>query len=396
MRAYHILLVASWYPDKDSPVKGCFFRDQAQALHNFGYRVGVLTPVYVSAFAWTRRLLCHRTFTTIEAEGDIHVCRQFLWRGTPFLASLFAKMVWMHPYLNAYGKYAKIHGRPDLLHAHAAVYGGIIATAIKEAENIPFVLTEHSSMYQRNMYRRGQLRLARRAFRNASTRLVVSPALGRTLSAIFGSDFGEWKWCPNLVSNVFTQSDVRTSPRDDGVFRILHIAALEENKAQNILLEAYAGAFGQDTRVELHIGGSGPLRRRLEKQAMRLGIAQATHFLGNLTREEVCGEMLDADVFVLPSHVETFGVVLIEALACGTPVIATRCGGPECIVRDNNGILVPRNNIGALADAMQSMYRNAGSFHRDDIMDDCNARFGKQVFCRRMSRIYRDAIRMHA
>jgi len=87
-------------------------------------------------------------------------------------------------------------------------------------------------------------------------------------------------------------------------------------------------------------------------------IQKKVNFLGLISNDHVHAEMKSADAFVLSSHYETFGVVLIEALACGKPIIATSCGGPECIVNKKNGLLITPRDIEKLVLAMKTIEKN--------------------------------------
>src|SRR5690606_9435676 len=105
-------------------------------------------------------------------------------------------------------------------------------------------------------------------------------------------------------------------------------------------------------------------------------------FLGKLSRGEVRMALSNCNAFVLPSRFETFGVVLVEALAMGVPVIATRCGGPEDIVTENTGVLVPVDDRQALAEALESVLLSPDKWDRDTIREDCRARFGAAAISR--------------
>ena len=100
--------------------------------------------------------------------------------------------------------------------------------------------------------------------------------------------------------------------------------------------------------------------------------------------------MAAANVFVLPSHHETFGVVVIEALALGKPVIATRCGGPESIIESGDGLLVPTNNIEALAQAMAEISSHMDQYDPVDIRERCRIRFGEEAIVSRLIEVYQD------
>lgn len=145
--------------------------------------------------------------------------------------------------------------------------------------------------------------------------------------------------------------------------------------------------------MRLKIGGDGPLRKQLESKAKDLEIERQVIFTGLLSREKVLREMKNCDVFVLSSTFETFGVVLIEALACGKPVVATKCGGPEDIVNSTNGYLVPKKNVRALGNAMEDICLNIDKFDPYQIRKDCLLRFGEDTFVARLKSIYANLLR---
>jgi len=101
---------------------------------------------------------------------------------------------------------------------------------------------------------------------------------------------------------------------------------------------------------------------------------------------------LDADCFVLPSRYETFGVVLIEALASGLPLIATKCGGPEDIVNCGNGVLVEIDNVELLAEAMRALKRNKHKYDANRLREEAILRFGEAAFVNNVLPIYEAAI----
>src|ERR1700741_791393 len=133
---------------------------------------------------------------------------------------------------------------------------------------------------------------------------------------------------------------------------------------------------------ELVIGGDGPDREKLEAQVQSLGVERYCRFLGGLNREQVRERMQQCDAFVLSSLHETFGVVVGEAMACGKPVISTRCGGPEFFVNDENGVLVDAANPQALADAMADFINNRHSFDPQTVRASVVNRFSPEAFVR--------------
>jgi len=102
--------------------------------------------------------------------------------------------------------------------------------------------------------------------------------------------------------------------------------------------------------------------------------------------------MLRADVFVFPSHFETFGVVIIEAMACGLPVIAMASGGPEEILTPRTGRLVAPDDRAALVTAMLDLSSAEQALDSAEIQDHARRNWGPEAFCRSLRAVYSSAI----
>ena len=103
-------------------------------------------------------------------------------------------------------------------------------------------------------------------------------------------------------------------------------------------------------------------------------------------------EFNKCDIFVLPSRHESFGIVYIEALAMGRPIIATKCGGPEMIVNDLNGLLINTDNIDSLSKAIIYMYHNYQKYSNEIIREDFMHRFSKESTVQKYKKIYKEVI----
>jgi glycosyltransferase involved in cell wall biosynthesis len=132
---------------------------------------------------------------------------------------------------------------------------------------------------------------------------------------------------------------------------VLTVGRLNPEKGHRYLLESTRLAFRHISNLRVLVVGEGPLRERLEAMACSLHLDAVVSFLD--WRDDVASLMAASDLFVLPSTRESFGLVILEALALGIPVIATRVGGvPEIIRTDETGILVEPRDAEALATAM--------------------------------------------
>lgn len=148
-----------------------------------------------------------------------------------------------------------------------------------------------------------------------------------------------------------------------GPKRILHIGAYEHKKAQDILLLAFQQLLdrGMDARLTM-IGNAGPKTDEIRRLSVPFG--GRVRMLTDVPHEQIPEYLADADVFVLPSRSEPFGIVLVEAGAAGVPVVATRVGGiPELITHGRSGLLVEPDDPRGLADAMASVLTDDAVAH---------------------------------
>ena len=146
---------------------------------------------------------------------------------------------------------------------------------------------------------------------------------------------------------------VARAPRQtDGVVKTL--GRFVHKKGFDVLLHAAAHAAAQGVPFRLEIGGDGPERNSLKALAKQLGIGDRVTFCGWI--DDVAAFLSDADVFVLPSRIEPFGIVVLEAMACGVPIVATRVSGPLEILDDHTALLVPSDDPVVLAEAVTAAF----------------------------------------
>lgn len=394
----HVLIIPSWYPNQENDVRGIFFKEQAIALGENGLRVGVIYPELIPPNELLTDSIEKKIGTTIGYEDNIFTIRATERHWLPKF-KYFKKKHWLNLGENLFQIYIEKQGMPDIIHAHSALLGGALASKLKTVFDIPFVITEHSTEFARSKLSNTDKLLAKEVFSASNLNIVVSPQLGELLKDKIEIDF-EYKWIPNLVSNIFERKDLDSeATRNYKIkkhcshkkFRFLNVALMDRKKQQAKLIQAFSQAF-KDEKVELRIIGDGPLLNYLEDLVRKFKLQDRVHFLGRQTREAVLEEMLTADAFVLPSRYETFGIVLIEALACGTPVIASRCGGPECIVREKDGLLVDRDSIQELSEAMKTIRDNINNYDPIGLREDCLARFGSKAVTQQIIKAYEEVL----
>lgn len=384
----HILILPSWYPKTSNDVGGVFFRDQALALRRYGHKVGVIAPTMRSLRTLSKAQLSER-LPRFESDDAIATYRRELFAALPRI-----------PYGNYYlfkraakellKRYISENGKPDLLHAHASVFGGAAGSELSEEFDIPLVLTEHSTGFARQIYAPWQLKLAERAMVYASSCIAVSPSLADLLTEQFPATVNRWQWIPNVVADRFKKPN--GTVRLERPIRFLNLALMTEKKGQFDLLQAFSSLVRNGLAAELWLAGDGPIRGELERQAKSSGIEDKVRFVGLVEPNQVPDLLARVDVMVVSSHYETFGVVAAEALMAGLPVVATRSGGPECIVGDGDGLLVQPKRPQELKEAMSNISERLSDYIPHEIAQRARERFSGNAIASRLTTEYESVL----
>jgi len=379
----HILILPTVYPNRTNPLIGIFHHEQAVALQKAGHRVGVLVPPGIGATLEVRSQIRNLADLrmTHELMDDLPVYR-IHWGWLPSsMPKLRAKLVTMTGKA-AFERYCSEQGRPDVIHAHNALFGGYLAVKLREQFHIPVVLTEHSSAFLRGFKIPNDF--VRYTLEGVNHLLAVSPALANALSGY--SPQRKAEVIGNGIDTHFFNPDSnwQASQRP---FIFAAVTRFDRNKAIDVLLKAFATAFPNGTEC-LQLVGDGSERAALQTLAHELHIQNRVEFLGNQTREQVRDLLQRCHVLVSSSYVETFGVTLIEAMACGKPVIATRSGGPELFVNAENGLLVSPGDADALAGALREMVDAYYQYDSAHIRRECTECFSNEAIVKRLEVIY--------
>jgi glycosyltransferase involved in cell wall biosynthesis len=195
---------------------------------------------------------------------------------------------------------------------------------------------------------------------------------------------------PYLEKKPFSNRD--NKQKDEFVF--LNVAELRPKKSHKLLIDSFKKLKLQcpDKNLKLWIGGGGELYNELKEYIKQLDLTDDIKLLGPLNRDSVYEVMMKCDCFVLPSEFETFGVVLIEVMLTGKPIVTTASGGPESFVNEKTGIVVERNNVEALSNAMLQIIEKTGNFDPEFIRGYTIEEFGRERFVQRTNKIYHQLI----
>lgn len=273
-------------------------------------------------------------------------------------------------------KYISENGKPDVIFHHGVFDYCYLTTHVRNVFDIPVWYMENSPNLSETEFpcansfdsRDTQIDFAQTADR----RFAVTDAYVRRMSQLFRVPF---EYCPNVITDDFfiNPADMQ---KPEETFRFINVAILDKRKNQKLILEAFALKFKGNSKFKLTIAGDGPLLEPLRKQAEDLGIADQCQILGFQSRKRIVELLDESNCFVLSSHSETFGVVIIEAMARGIPAISSLIDGPNEIVNDTNGYFFEPDNATDLAEKMDKMVGNYRSFNSEVIIDSVKDRYG--------------------
>ncbi|WP_163195287.1 glycosyltransferase family 4 protein [Clostridium thermarum] len=390
MEPLHVLVIPSWYPTAENEISGSFFKEQSEALLDLGMKVGVIYPEIrpISNFSLKGFWVNHFQIRTYEENG-INVIRMHGWNKFPKLPEREGRY-WITQALKLFDIYVEKFGMPDIIHAHSALWGGYAACLISQKYDIPYVVTEHSSAFVLRNIEEWRAAYAVKAFEGAAAVLAVSKFFADSLKHYTDRVIGV---IPNMVdTGLFHPAEGDRAQASEG-FQFCSVAGLNKNKGMDLVIRAFAQAFEHQPHIKLAVGGKGPELQNLKDLIAEKHLEHRVTLLGPLSRSEVSRLMQESQCFVLASQYETFGVVVIEALASGLPVVSTRCGGPEEVVKEGLGLLVEKDDAGALARGMKIIYDNYRTYDRAYIRAYAANNYGRDMVVKKLENVYREVLK---
>ena len=235
---------------------------------------------------------------------------------------------WYDPFATNQIQIALNRFQPDIVEAHLS-RAAFLAGKTKPAGKWPLIAKTHNNIngkYYRKMD-------------------AIVPATTQAAKSEYHRNIPQHKFTkiiPNF-SGLKPVSKVVKPARIDTIFAA---GRFVEKKGFNVLLEALAELKAMDINFSLQLAGDGPKFHSLRTLSIELGLNEHVQFLGR--RNDVPNLMKKADLFILPSLREPFGIIVLEAMAMGTPIVATRSEGPLEVLDENSAILVDKGDKSAL------------------------------------------------
>lgn len=310
-----------------------------------------------------------------------------------FLKSFNNHKSWVGHGLCAYEHFTKFKFVPNVIHAHSRfLKAGLISLEIKKRSGIPYVITEHSSHIINDNIPIKLKQLLLSVYSNSSCLISVSNYLKFNIISKLQYN-GEIRVIPNVLDKIY-QSKIKDKYSSVNEFVFINVASLLPIKNQRLLLDSFALLKNDKFSVKdikLVIVGAGPLMGELKEYSNKNNIGDDISFVGGCDKFDVLDHLGNSNAFILTSISETFGVVVMEALACGLPVITTKSGGPEELVNYSNGIIVDHNKYN-IYEAMKFVVLNYNSYDSDEIRSNCLHNFSSQKVLIELLNVYENVL----
>ena len=369
----NVLFLTTNWPRPEMPIDGIFVREHARAAA-LQARVAA---VHLARAAGERGLFDVERLTDDEIPSWRVRYRRF---GRPASYGAFVAGA-----VAAFRGLRRSGFEPDVIHAHSFL-SALPALALGRAFAKPVVYTEHWTVFvpENPMRLSVPMRVAARlALEAADIVLPVSADLARALSEL--APGANVRVVPNVVDErIFRPGE----PRDRSGRRLLTAGLLDtDRKGLDILLEALALLDRRDG-LRLDVVGDGSLRAQYEALAARLGLSEHVQFHGLRSKPELAALMQEADLFVLGSRYENNPCVVIEAMATGLPVVATRVGGVPELVDEASGELANPLDPRDLARAIEAALTRLETFDRGNIASRARGEFGTESVGRTFADVY--------
>ena len=393
-----IIVVPAWFPSPRAPLAGIFFAEQTELLakhaptievHVFAvpqrrFEVALTRPAEALAvLARWQRATKHEA-RAVTSNHVVHTFESLAWSDRLAHGGLIHEARRMARVARTI---EREHGRFDLVHAHVSHPAGFVAAELARILDVPLVVSEHMSPFPFEDMRGAD----GRPLPDVLSPLTAAARV-TAVSRAHAASIARWIDRPiDVVPNFIDETRFAPGARAAAEpFRFLSVGHLVPQKGFDVLLRALAICHAAGQRHHLTVVGRGYEQDALRATARELGLEHSVTWLGAPERSSMPEIYRAADAFVLASRHESFGVVIIEALASGLPVVATRCGGPEEIVTPEVGELAPTEDPAALADAMNRLAQR--HFDRSAIRRYFETTYAASAVVPRVERLYREVL----
>lgn len=365
-----VLFLTPWYPDDEVKNHGIFVQEQAQALSRDHEVVVISSKVNYKQFRFSNSQLVK------SLNGKLLEYRLVVNKSVPIYNQL--NYLWVSYRV---GRKIAIDFKPDVIHGNIGYPGAIWAWAVSKALRAPFVVTEHNSNFINNFRSWFHKRLTIFPMKRADAVVTVSSHSAKQIEKYIHRKV-------EVIPNLIRVERFSIKPNRNELVKLGFLGSLDSmghTKGLPILLGALSKI---DFPFYLVIGGGGQMLDYYRELAHNLGLNGKCEFKGYVPYDNVPSFMNELDFFVNVAKHESFGIAIIEAMACGLPVVCFDNGGPSDFVNSSNGILVENQSQEKLRGAIKYMISNYTMFDSQEIRGEVIKRFSSDAFVMRIFELY--------
>lgn len=387
----NLFVIPSWYPSESSPSYGIFVKEQVAMMARLQphWKIGVS----LWGQGKDEKLLWIKDHFKNVSKFKKHSSDSFHKKTSDNLIEYYQPALsWTKKFrkgnLNEivrcnelnFQHYVLEFGAPEILLVQASYPGALVASYLSKKYDIPYAVHVRLGgfMFQQLLKEVGSMKEELIDAINSANQVFVT-------SEFQSKELAQWIPETAVIHNPVDTSFFSTSEPDEKY--IISIGRLENEKGFDLLLDAMRNI----PDIKLKIGGDGSKREELEKRAKAYQFGDRVEFLGELDREQVRNALMNCKFLVLPSSYETFGNVLLEAMACGKPVVATKCGGPEEIISSQTGLLCEIDEKD-LSEKISNMINKVDQFESMIIRKELEERFSPNVWMNRLSTHFKSLV----
>lgn len=386
----NVLFLPKWYPNKNSKSEGIFVRRHAEAVSLF-CNVWVL---YATADGTITKGFYRQDNVQLNGKlsETIFYYRKTI-TGINAIDKLFKLILYFFCIVKGYTQ-VKSRFKPNIIHVHVLLRTGIMALFFSWIDKLPFVYTEHWTGYhpQDGNYK-GFLRkkLTQLFISRAACVMPVTEHLAKAMQAHNLS--GHYQILPNVVNtDLFSLSNAPAHSKTTAI----HISNFI-SRAKNVegILEVMSMLTKRLLNIQLLIVGDGESRTSLEKKAEQLGLLDSTvFFTGPKMGAELAKLIQSADFLFLFSNFENQPCVIMEAMSCGKPILATTVGGIPEMVDPTRGILSPPKDVDTMAKNFSQMVTMLPSFDPSSLRKFAVQHYSYEVVGRKIFDVYQKTLQV--
>lgn len=384
-----VLFLASWYPSRIDFLNGDFVERHANAIA----LMHEVTVIFVSKDLQLSNKLYEFDY---EEKGRVKLYKAY-YREFRSRFSILRKIVSQWRYLKClhklYLKALRQQGKPDLIHLYIPFKAGIYALYLKFLKKIKYVISEQHSYYMpaSNKYEEQSVItkwLIKLIFRNAAAVHTVSQALGEILIKK-NIIKGNYHVIPNVVNVDIFYPEETACP--SGITRFVTITGNIFHKNTDGVIRAFKKVLNKRNDFTLDI--IGPNIESLKVLSEESGLSNNIHFHGPVSYENVAKTNRQSDAMIFFTRYETFGCVIIEANACGLPVIVSDLPVTrENVIENFNGIYVTPEDENDLAEKVLWYMDNKDKFNKQEIAFFAKNKFNYKVVGSHFDEWYKEVL----